>query len=100
MMFAYSQATRDAIAASDSTAMCRALAGLATSWACQALGEPLVSNGLLLLNPSQCMALPDAKAAQLAAALDLVKLLELSPEGRQALARFGHKKLLHECEGE
>ena len=93
--FAFSPDTRRRAEAGDVDALFTALAATAAQWL-QAAGY---SHRLLLPSAAQCVALPAGQAAFAAAALDLVALLRLSAQGREALRDLRCEPLGEQAEG-
>lgn len=94
----FGEATRELIAAGDNEALLRGLACLAGCWIQAAGGdvakksEITATNGVVHESP--------ALGALLLAGLDLLAVIELSPQGREAIANFRSKPLLQQAKGE
>lgn len=85
------------VASGEPQALVHAVASLAAAW--------LEKAGTHISLPApagatDCLVAGGATGGLLAAALELCAMLELSPQGRKALAQLGRKPVLQESEGE
>lgn len=98
MKLAFGACVARRIEAGDQGAMLTGLVAMAALWFDLAGGHLAIRNSLGAVS---CVA--DASPVQgalLAAAKDLCAVLELSPQGRKALADFGGKPFLEQAKGE
>lgn len=94
---AFSRQIALAVQAGDIAAMYRALACTAAQWLL-ACGRSIELRDRL--TRAECLGRNDATGGLLAAALDLIDVLELSPQGREALANLRRQPVPQETEGE
>lgn len=93
----FGPATRELVATGDEKAMLKALVCTAAHWF-ELSGYHI---GLRAdLTRAACTDRSNVAAPLLAAALDLCALLELSPQGGEALADFGRQPLFEKAKGE
>lgn len=98
LMLPFSEDTARQVAADDESAFLKALISLASSWMDAAGGSVGDRNEIMA---TTCLSCPDLRAAVLlAAGVDLLRVLELSPKGRKALADFCGEPFLEETKGE
>ena len=86
---------RELLGAGDPDDLVLTLVQLAADWMRKA-GSHIEVRDIV---PAVQIAIGGEKGAVLAAALDLVTVLELTPQGRKAIADFGRKPLPQEAKG-
>lgn len=87
-----SQQQRELLNAGNPDDLTRTLVQLAADWMLRAGSHIQLRD----LTSSVQVALAGSNGAVLAAALDLISVLELTPQGRKAIADFGGKPLLQD----